>query len=247
MEFGCYCVHSRNWFSCIPCCSLVVQSGHAGRIIEGIVMEIGWYRTLIRSFEREVYVVPNSVFSRTVVLNVTRKGKEWRVFECVGIRVEDMDAVPNIISDMRITIRRVRRQSELHSDVCICAAVSSLILLEMHIVPLACALLQISVLHAGVLVDNDNLSFLAEVVAMCRTRASCRSCTAASSWTACARTSLSSTSRSTSRPRIATHSWRRSRKSSSSCTKRASATARSSRPTGGRRASCAAAAAGRCT
>jgi hypothetical protein len=55
----------------------------------------------------QVYVVPNSVFSRTVVLNVTRKGKEWRVFEYVGIRVEDFDAVPNIISDMRIKIRQV--------------------------------------------------------------------------------------------------------------------------------------------
>jgi mechanosensitive ion channel protein 1/2/3 len=70
-------------------------------------MEIGWYRTLIRSFERELYVVPNSVFSRTVVLNVTRKGKEWRVFEFVGVRVEDMDAVPNIVSDMRVIIRQV--------------------------------------------------------------------------------------------------------------------------------------------
>ena len=131
-------------------------------------------------------VIPNSVFSRTVVLNVTRKGKEWRVFENVGIRVEvrppvlperrascsmlplaylqvqhaagahvqaassscqlrvaqvtlatfgdssrfvaasaqnlqsewrrgvqDADAVPNIISDMRITVRRVR-----HASVC---------------------------------------------------------------------------------------------------------------------------------
>lgn len=85
-----------------------VQAGHAGRVIEGIVMEIGWYRTLIRSFEREVYVVPNSVFSRTVVLNVTRKGKEWRVYERIGIRVDDVDAVPDIIHDMRETIRMVR-------------------------------------------------------------------------------------------------------------------------------------------
>jgi mechanosensitive ion channel protein 1/2/3 len=71
-------------------------------------MDIGWYRTLIRSFEREVYIVPNSVFSRTVVLNVTRKGKEWRVFEHIGVRVEDIAAVPNIIADMRRIIRQVR-------------------------------------------------------------------------------------------------------------------------------------------
>jgi mechanosensitive ion channel protein 1/2/3 len=84
-----------------------MQAGHAGRIIEGIIMDIGWYRTLIRSFEREVYIVPNSVFSRTVVLNVTRKGKEWRVYENIGVRVEDVAAVPSIIGDMRRIIRQV--------------------------------------------------------------------------------------------------------------------------------------------
>ena len=66
------------------------------------------YRTLIRSFEREVFVVPNSVFSRTVVLNVTRKGKEWRVFETVGVSPEHVAAVPSIISDLRLMLRRVR-------------------------------------------------------------------------------------------------------------------------------------------
>lgn len=70
-------------------------------------MDIGWYRTLIRSFEREVYIVPNSVFSRTVVLNVTRKGKEWRVFENIGVRVEDIAAIPDIVNHMRRIIREV--------------------------------------------------------------------------------------------------------------------------------------------
>ena len=87
---------------------LFTQSGHAGRIIEGIVLDIGWYQTLVRSFEREIYVIPNSVFSRTVVLNVTRKGKEWRFFESVGIRVEDIDVVNNVVADMRRIIRQVR-------------------------------------------------------------------------------------------------------------------------------------------
>ena len=52
--------------------------------VEGIVVDVGWYRTVIRSFERELYTIPNSVFSRNVVLNVTRKGKEWRFFEFFG-------------------------------------------------------------------------------------------------------------------------------------------------------------------
>ena len=52
--------------------------------VEGIVLDVGWYRTTIRSFEREIFAIPNSVFSRNVVLNVTRKGREWRIFEFIG-------------------------------------------------------------------------------------------------------------------------------------------------------------------
>ena len=52
--------------------------------VEGIVVDVGWYRTTIRSFEREIYNIPNSVFSRNVVLNVTRKQREWRFFDFLG-------------------------------------------------------------------------------------------------------------------------------------------------------------------
>lgn len=48
------------------------------------MLDVGWYRTTIRSFEREVYNIPNSVFSRNVVLNITRKGREWRFYEFIG-------------------------------------------------------------------------------------------------------------------------------------------------------------------
>ena len=48
------------------------------------MLDVGWYRTTIRSFEREIYAIPNSVFSRNVVLNITRKGREWRIFEFIG-------------------------------------------------------------------------------------------------------------------------------------------------------------------
>ncbi len=52
--------------------------------VEGFVLDVGWYRTTIRSFEREIYNIPNSVFSRNVVLNITRKENQWRFFEFVG-------------------------------------------------------------------------------------------------------------------------------------------------------------------
>ena len=48
------------------------------------MLDVGWYRTTIRSFEREIYNIPNSVFSRNVVLNITRKNKEWRFYEFIG-------------------------------------------------------------------------------------------------------------------------------------------------------------------
>lgn len=103
----------------------------SGQVIEGIVVDVGWYRTTIRSFEREIFCIPNAAFSRNVVLNVTRKGKEWRFFEfigahcilyyallfmcrCVfyddsstaGLRVEDIKPVSAVVADMRKIIRQ---------------------------------------------------------------------------------------------------------------------------------------------
>jgi hypothetical protein len=54
-------------------------------------------RTLIRSFEREVYVIPNAVFSKNAVLNVTRKSKEFRFYEYLCVRVQDVHKVNTII------------------------------------------------------------------------------------------------------------------------------------------------------
>ena len=51
------------------------------------------YRTQIRSFEREVFVIPNSVFSKNIVLNITRKNREFRFFEVLLIRVQDVQKV----------------------------------------------------------------------------------------------------------------------------------------------------------
>ena len=64
------------------------------QLVEGIVVDVGWYRTTIRSFEREIFNIPNSVFSRNVVLNVTRKGKEWRFYEFVGKPAHITAAMP---------------------------------------------------------------------------------------------------------------------------------------------------------
>ena len=66
------------------CCTLEHTCTTCMQAVEGIVLDVGWYRTTIRSFEREIYNIPNSVFSRNVVLNITRKQREWRFFEFIG-------------------------------------------------------------------------------------------------------------------------------------------------------------------
>ncbi len=70
---------------------------HNNQLVEGIVTDVGWYRTTIRSFERELFIVPNAVFSKNVALNVSRKVKEWRFHEDLAVRVQDVHKVNAII------------------------------------------------------------------------------------------------------------------------------------------------------
>ena len=72
------CVHGVH--EMLTSCSMCP----CAQTVEGIVVDVGWYRTTIRSFEREIFNIPNSVFSRNVVLNITRKQKEWRFYEFIG-------------------------------------------------------------------------------------------------------------------------------------------------------------------
>jgi MscS family membrane protein len=78
----------------------------SGQIVEGIVTDVGWYRTTIRSFEREIYNIPNSVFTRSVVLNITRKNREWRFYEFLGLRIEDLPKASAVVSDIRKILRQ---------------------------------------------------------------------------------------------------------------------------------------------
>jgi hypothetical protein len=144
---------------------------HNNKTIEGFVIDIGWYRTNVRSWEREVYVIPNAVFSKVsqwtstiwstwhctvkeaqvaagadvadaplqlispslpgssiwtsqlglgceplppttlshpslwgpllvqnIVLNVSRKHREWRFYEVLCMRVQDINKVSGVLS-----------------------------------------------------------------------------------------------------------------------------------------------------
>ncbi|GIL65669.1 hypothetical protein Vafri_19341 [Volvox africanus] len=82
---------------------------HSNKVVEGMVLDIGWYRTTIRSYEREVFVIPNAVFSKNIVLNITRKNREWRFFELICVRVQDVHKVNAIIQDIRRIVRNDQR------------------------------------------------------------------------------------------------------------------------------------------
>jgi len=84
----------------------VMFKPNSGQVVEGIVVDVGWYRTTIRSFEREIFIIPNSVFSRNVVLNITRKQREWRFYEFLHLRLEDLPKSSAVVSDIRKILRQ---------------------------------------------------------------------------------------------------------------------------------------------
>ena len=59
------------------------------REVHGVVLDIGWYRSTIRSFDFEVFVVPNSVFTSAVLLNISRRGRTFRCVERARARARE--------------------------------------------------------------------------------------------------------------------------------------------------------------
>ena len=78
-------------------------------VVDGNVVDVGLFRTTIRSFEREVYLIPNAVFSTTVLLNVTRKGREWRVEELISVRHVPMERLSQAVKDLRAVLKADER------------------------------------------------------------------------------------------------------------------------------------------
>jgi mechanosensitive ion channel protein 1/2/3 len=67
------------------------------------------YRTTIRSFEREVFIIPNSTFSKTVILNVTRKKNEWRFLDNMYVECKnngDFKKLDLALQEMRAIVRK---------------------------------------------------------------------------------------------------------------------------------------------
>jgi len=68
--------------------------------IEGTVEEIGWRRTLIRTFDKRPLYVPNASFTKISVENPSRMSHR-RIEETIGVRYDDIDRVPIILEKIR--------------------------------------------------------------------------------------------------------------------------------------------------
>jgi MscS family membrane protein len=68
--------------------------------IEGTVEDIGWRRTVIRTFDKRPLYVPNSVFTKISVENPSRMSHR-RINETIGVRYDDIDRVPTILAEIR--------------------------------------------------------------------------------------------------------------------------------------------------
>lgn len=79
------------------------------REIEGVVETIGWRLTTIRTFDKRPLYVPNSIFSTISVENPSRMSNR-RIKETIGVRYEDSQKMPAIIS-------AVRNMLEQHEDI----------------------------------------------------------------------------------------------------------------------------------
>lgn len=72
--------------------------------IEGTVEDIGWRRTIIRTFDKRPLYVPNSVFTTISVENPSRMSHR-RIHETIGVRYDDVSALPKILNDVREYLR----------------------------------------------------------------------------------------------------------------------------------------------
>ena len=66
--------------------------------------EIGWRRTVIRTFDKRPLYVPNSAFTTISVENPQRMWNR-RIKETIGVRYDDLARVPAILADIREYLR----------------------------------------------------------------------------------------------------------------------------------------------
>jgi MscS family membrane protein len=68
--------------------------------LEGRVEEIGWYQTCLMTIEKKPIYVPNSLFSKTFVVNCSRMSRR-KLQETFSLRHEDFQILPKFIQEIR--------------------------------------------------------------------------------------------------------------------------------------------------
>lgn len=73
--------------------------------IEGTVEAIGWYSTRIRTFERKILYVPNSLFTQIVLQNPSQMYNR-RIRPTIGLRYKDIDKIELIVNDIESMLQQ---------------------------------------------------------------------------------------------------------------------------------------------
>ncbi len=75
------------------------------RDIEGKVEHIGWRVTAIRTFNKRLLYVPNSVFTTIALENPSRMSHR-RIYENIGVRYSDIGSLPKILDEVKAYLRQ---------------------------------------------------------------------------------------------------------------------------------------------
>ncbi len=80
----------------------IPQSG-----LEGIVEEIGWYQTKVKTVEELPLYIPNSTFTKATVINESRKVLR-KCKESFFLRPEDLEKIPQVFSDLKLALQQTQ-------------------------------------------------------------------------------------------------------------------------------------------
>ena len=79
----------------------IPREGKELNYAEGQIIDIGLFRTAIKTLEREVILLPNSELGAMSIINVTRRGREFRFNERMTVRLKDANQLSKLLSSLR--------------------------------------------------------------------------------------------------------------------------------------------------
>lgn len=87
------------------------------RDIEGVVEDIGWRISRIRTFEKRPLYIPNSLFTNIIVENPSRMSHR-RIKETIGVRYDDWQQMKNIVADVKMMLITHKYIDEKQTLIC---------------------------------------------------------------------------------------------------------------------------------